>query len=94
MNNRIILKFDKSLTNLAGYDYGLEIYNEQIKGKIDVEKEFLLEFPDQIRGVASSFVQGLFANIVKQIGLLATEERTQIISKDPRLHNSILNKLQ
>ena len=56
--------------------------------------DYTIEFPEQIRGVASSFVQGFFANIVETIGLLATEERTNIISGNSRVRNNILKKLQ
>lgn len=90
----IILNFDKTLSNLAGYEFGLSVYNEQVKGKIDLSDEFIFEFPEQIKGVASSFVQGFFADIVKQIGLLATEERTHIISPNERITTSLLQKLQ
>ena len=92
--NKVNLVFDKTLSNLAGYDYGREIYEEQVRGKIDLYQEFTIEFPEQIRGVASSFVQGFFANIVETIGLLATEERTNIISGNSRVRNNILKKLQ
>ena len=92
--NRIKLVFDKSLSNLAGYEFGIKIYNEQVKGKINLEVPFVFEFPEQIKVVASSFVQGFFADIVNQIGLLATEERTKIESVNSRLSSSLLQKLQ
>ena len=92
--NKVNLVFDKTLSKLAGYVYGRKIYEEQVRGKIDLYQEFTIEFPEQIRGVASSFVQGFFANIVETIGLLATEERTNIISGNSRVRNNILKKLQ
>ena len=92
--NKVNLVFDKTLSNLAGYDYGRKIYDEQVRGQIDLYQDFTIEFPEQIRGVASSFVQGFFANIVETIGLLATEERANIISGNSRVQNNILKKLQ
>ena len=56
--------------------------------------KFTFEFPPQINGVASSFVQGFFSEIVSQIGLLATEERTEIKSPNERIRTGLLQKLQ
>jgi len=92
--NKISLEFDKTLTNLAGYDYGKAIYDEQVKGKIDIDKEFGIEFPSQIRGVASSFVQGFFEDIVDNIGLIETEKNVHIISENEGFHQMVMSKLQ
>lgn len=92
MDNAVKLSFSKSLTNLAGYDYGKQVYEEQIAGKIDINTDFTLEFPSSIKGVASSFVQGLFRDIVEKIGLNATERRLKIVSSN-NLDDSIRRKL-
>lgn len=94
MNNRIELKFDNTLTNLAGYDYGVTIYNKQVKGQVDLEKPFEIVFPSQIKGVASSFVQGFFENIVESIGLLQTEKNARIVSDKAGFSEMIMSKLQ
>lgn len=85
---------DKTMSNLAGYDFGKKVYDAQVRGKIDLSREFSFEFPEQIKGVASSFVQGFFADIVAQIGLLATEQRTKIVSVNKRIEATLLQKLQ
>ena len=92
MKNRVRLLFKPSLTNLAGYDFGLDVYNEQVKGKIDIKEEFEIEFPEQIKVVAYSFVQGFFKQIVSEIGLAETENRLRIIAKND-LENVIKRKL-
>lgn len=92
MNNTVTLSFNKSLTNLAGYDYGKQVYEEQVAGNIDLESEFTIEFPPGIKGVAASFVQGLFKDIVDKIGLSATETRMIILS-DNNLEDCIKKKL-
>lgn len=92
--NKVILYFEKTLTNLAGYEFGIEIYEEQVKGKIDTNKEFFIEFPKQIKVVASSFVQGFFEEIVNEIGLLATEERAIIVSENDKIVKTLIKKLQ
>ena len=37
--NRVTLKFNNTLTNLAGAEFGKEIYEEQVKGKLDLNKK-------------------------------------------------------
>ena len=92
--NKIALSFSKSLSNLAGYEFGLSTFKEQVKGNIDLRKEFFIEFPPEIKGVASSFVQGFFEEIVEEIGLLATEQRAKIISLNSNIQENLLRKLQ
>lgn len=94
MENKIELKFDNSLTSLAGYEYGISVYENQVKGKLDLKKSFQLVFPEQIKGVASSFVQGFFEEIVNCIGLLNTEHNAKIISPRPGFSEMIMSKLQ
>lgn len=92
--NKVKLSFDKDMSNLAGFEFGKSVYYNQVKGKIDVTKKFSFEFPPEITGVASSFVQGFFDDIVNEIGLLATEERAIIISDNKRIEETLLKKLQ
>lgn len=94
MSNRIELVFDNTLTNLAGYEYGKKVYEQQVQGKIDLNEEFQLVFPKQIKGVASSFVQGFFEQIVTTIGLLKTEKNATIISEKDGFSEMIMSKLQ
>mgnify|MGYP004515545431 FL=1 len=93
MDNSIVLEFDKSIPNLAGYEYGVSIYEEQIKGKLDISKNFEIAFPDYIEMIASSFVQGLFSDIVNQIGLANTESRLTIKAATLDIAESIKRKL-
>jgi len=59
---KFILEFDNTLSALAGYDYGQDIFNDQIKSKItDYNIGFCFEFPENIEFITSSFVQGFFS---------------------------------
>ena len=40
MANRIDLRFDNTITGLAGYQYGKKVFEEQVKKQIDYEKIF------------------------------------------------------
>jgi len=83
MNNRIQLKFaDKSVSSIAGYEYGLLIYEEQVKSKIDFNADkIIIVFPEYKSVIASSFVEGFFDNIIKNIGLVGA--RNKIIIETP-----------
>ena len=91
--NEVVLKFDPTLSNLAGYDFGLKIYEEQVKGKIDLSEGFTIVFPKNIVGVAASFVQGFFSDIIKTLGLLSTKDKVSIIAVDNQLSEAIKKKI-
>lgn len=93
MSNVFSLDFDKTVTMLAGYDYGYEVYNKQVKEKIDVYSNFTIIFPDQIKRVASSFSQGFFKEIAEKIGIVGIEERLNIISPKEDLKKQIIEDL-
>lgn len=93
MENKVILKFDDNIVLLAGYEYGEQIYNSQVAGKINFEEDFYIEFPKTINGVASSFVQGFFAQAKKAVGLDNIVSRSHITSKDESLSKKIISKL-
>lgn len=66
---KIILTFEGTLTHLAGNGYGQEIYENQVKGKIDYNNQTEIIFPDTIKDLAISFVQGFTADIFETIGI-------------------------
>lgn len=85
----INLIFPKSETGLAGFPYGESVYQNQVKGKISYDGDITIVFPDQIQKVASSFVQGFFAEIVNAIGYKGIEKKVKIESKSDKLTASI-----
>ena len=85
----INLIFPKSETRLAGFPYGEEIYRNQVKGTISFDDKIKIIFPDQIEKVASSFVQGFFANIVMAIGYKGIEKNVIIKTQNDNLTTSI-----
>ena len=93
MNNKVILLFEKSLAGLAGYDFGAKTFQEQVKGKIDYNKDFEIVFPDNIERVASSFVQGFFEEIVQNIGITGVEEKVKISSSKDNMKQIIIKNL-
>lgn len=66
--NMIELKFDNTLTSLAGFPYGKSTFEEQVKNKINLTEDTKIVFPNNIERIAISFVQGFSAEIIKQYG--------------------------
>ena len=93
MENKVILNFQKALTGLAGYQYGLSEYQKQVEGKIDFSKKIVIEFPDNIERLASSFIQGFFGEFVRQIGISGIEEKVEIISRKKDMKDTIIKNL-
>lgn len=87
------LEFDKTLTGLAGYDLGVNAYERQIKPKINLKENFELYFPDNIEQVAVSFIQGMFRDIVREIGIRGVEQNVKIHSNMCNLKEKIINSL-
>lgn len=93
MMNKIILELSDDIVGLAGYEYGQQIYESQVKGNIDINQKFYIEIPSNVRFVASSFVQGFFSQIIDEIGLSSIEERAVIISENTNIKRKFLSKL-
>ena len=91
--NQFELQFDKALTKLSGFDFGKEMFDEQIKGKIDYELDIMFIIPDRVDLIASSFIQGFFEDVVNKIGIPGIEEKVQIISSIPDAKSMIIDNL-
>ena len=82
------LIFEKSQTRLAGFPYDETTYKDQVKSVYDgvANNEVIkVVFPNQIEKVASSFVQGFFAELINTIGYEKIEERFLIESSSEKL---------
>lgn len=92
--NNINLEFDKSISGLAGNEYGYEEYNNQIKEKIDMKKINVIIFPNNIEKVAISFVQGMFRDILSQIDKEELEKYIEIQSSSDELTKKIIDNIK
>lgn len=93
MDNFIELEFKKSITKLAGYTLGKEIYDNQVKDKVDFSGKIVIKFPDNIRDIASSFIQGFFYELIDKIGIKGIKNQVEIISSNDKMKDEILNNL-
>lgn len=89
-NNYFKLKFNNTITRLAGYDYGQEVFKNQIAKKIDYQNTpIIIEFPDQIIRAASSFTQGFFEELKNRFGYNLIDNQVIIRSINQSLIDSI-----
>ena len=93
MNNSIELQFDKTIAGLAANPYGQKIYHEQVKGKVDENERIEIIFPNRIERIASSFVQGFFADWIDRYGVEWIKTNVTIQVRDDELHSWILKNL-
>lgn len=66
--NVITLTFEKTLSSIAGYELGEEIYNTQVKALYKPGEENIIVFPNQIERIAISFIQGFIAGLIDKVG--------------------------
>lgn len=88
----IYLNFDKTLTGLAGNKYGQDVFEKQVKA-LDYEQTYKIVFPQEIKNIATSFIQGFFQSFVKTFGLIRLDEKLKIESSIPNLKEIILKSL-
>jgi hypothetical protein len=91
---KIVLNLPKDAVGIAGYPYGQEIYKTQVKPLIsDVHDKVEIIFPDQVKLVASSFIQGFFSELIQKIGYVALKDNITIISSNAGLVDKIWTNL-
>lgn len=63
----IELKFNQTITTLAGNDFGVDTYKAQVKQEVDFKEKVVIIIPQHIERLAISFVQGFTEDIFKHI---------------------------
>ncbi len=94
MDNRFELEFDKSMTCIAGFEYGREIFEKEIRDKISYTDKITIVFPDRVVRVASSFVQGLFKEIIDNIGYEGVDSMVDIEAGSEKLKEQIRSRIK
>lgn len=93
MIQKIVLNIPKDLTKLAGNPFGRKVY-EEIKNEIDLDNEIVFIFPDSINRVASSFVQGFFADLYMKLGLSGIEQKIDFETTIENFKEFVLKNLE
>jgi len=89
----INLEFDSLLVALAGNPYGRKEFDRQVRPHIDNDLDYCLVFPEHIKCVVSSFVQGFFGYWLESMGVDGIVQHIEIKSKHPELRESIIKNL-
>lgn len=88
------LKFNNTITRLAGYEFGENTFKEQIGETVDYSNTpIYIEFPEQVIKVASSFVQGFFRVLIDKFGYNLIGKEVIIETKNQSLIDSIKDNL-
>ena len=88
----INLKFDKMLTSLAGNKFGVSEFDKQVK-QVDYNSSYKIIFPNRIKYIATSFIQGFFQEFIKTIGISGIEDKVEIESTIENLKQIIIDCL-
>lgn len=89
IHNVIELQFDKCTTRLAGNPYGKTVFKQQVEEKIKYDCQNIITFPDAIEKVASSFVQGFFAEVIERVGYSGFDDVVIIKAGNRELEKNI-----
>lgn len=84
------LVFDKMITSLAGNRFGRETYKNQIANKM-TEKGVLAILPEYIEDIASSFYEGIFAELNEQYGTEQAHKLLLIYTKNDYINKKMNN---
>lgn len=91
------LKLKKSLSALAGYSYGEDIYSEQVESELSnmtAGDKIIIKIPDHIEYLASSFVQGFFSKLIEKMGFTGIEKYVDIESDNENItKENVISKL-
>lgn len=94
---KIVLNFgEKSLPAVSGNENGIYIYKKQVEGKLseeDYQRGFIIEFPNQIEIIGSSFLQGFCKEMIKKIGYDGIQQKVQFITSSEELTREIYDDI-
>lgn len=64
---------------LVGYDKGVQMYLEQVKGEIDIRTSCKIIFPENVKRLSTSFLRGMFEEFINDVGLQAVQDRVEVL---------------
>lgn len=87
----IRLAFDKSSIAVAGFPFGVKVFQDQVKRDVTPTEPINIVFPDNILKVSSSFWQGFFKQWVELFGLQSIRNHVTVIPEklNQKLHSDM-----
>lgn len=89
--NRIYIEFNENLPVLVGEEFGKEVYKSQIKHNLKYNSKNIIVFPEKIKKISISFIEGMFQEILKKIDRNNIENFIDIESKSEELKEKIMS---
>lgn len=87
---KIMLNFPKSMTDLTGNRFGRNIFETQVRPKMDSKKKkVIVELPTAINDVGTSFIQGMYAYLSEEYGNEKALSIMQLCSKNEETNAKI-----
>ena len=91
--NIIELNFIPTVTRITGNKYGYTTYNEQIKPKIKENEKNIIVFPDNIKAIGISFVQGMMTEEIIKYGKQGVLEHFEFKSSNANVVEKIIESI-
>lgn len=92
--NLFELKVDKTFSRLSGNRFGRSVFEEQVKDTISYMDKIIIIFPDFIKKVGVSFIQGFFEEMISTLGINEFENNVDIKSNTiPNLKSIVMDEL-
>lgn len=88
-----VLKTNPKFCILAGYDYGVELWKECFS-YLNYHMPFKIVVPSHIEGMSVSFIGGLFAEMIEDIGVDKILERMTIIHPDEDFIKQVVDDIK
>lgn len=89
---KVDLEFGKMVTSLAGNRFGKTEFEKQVK-EVEYNECYEINFPDRIKNIATSFIQGFFQGFVECFGIVGIKEKVEINSTILNLKQLIIECL-
>lgn len=93
----IHLDFAKTITGIAGFPFGQQTFDEQVKDNINLDQEdnyFIIVFPKNIERISSSFIQGFFSELIEKYGYYYIKEKIKLDTFSEELSQSVFEVLE
>ncbi len=92
--NRILLFFPTSIKDLTGNSYGRKIFEQQVEPKWREDMHNIIELPENIEDVGSSFVQGMYTKISEKYGKRNALEYMSFDSENEKIIEKIKKSIR
>ena len=93
---RINLNFPQQTHYVTGSKYGKTVFDEQIQNQIKNSKldSYDIHFPDTVKGVSISFVQGFIENLIHNYGKSEVLKHVNLKSNNKELENRLRKNME